>query len=194
MGTPVLFTQSDQLYLGNNAWARGSFNGDVFTLKVDAPQFQHLVARHPNFMEMSEVERSKMFSQEAWNAIKEDPKHFAWLLLRKTFLFMLPMQYWDYHGWYRYNYVYFLFFVLAAACVFLRIKNLANERYIILLLIPILAVFITTLIIYAFDRYRFVIEPFYLLLGAYGAALLFNKFGKRFGWGSAIDSSILSSP
>jgi uncharacterized membrane protein len=104
------------------------------------------------------------------------------------------MQYWDYHGWYRYNYVYFLFFVLAAACVFLRIKNLANERYIILLLIPILAVFITTLIIYAFDRYRFVIEPFYLLLGAYGAALLFNKFGKRFGWGSAIDSSILSSP
>ena len=166
MGKPVLSTQTDHFYLGNNAWARGSFGGDVLTLRYEAPQIKVLIERHPNFREMSEMERSEMWSQEAVSSVTSNPARFIWLLGRKTLLFWAPIQTWS-HRSYRWHYpfgVILPFFIVGILITFGR----GLKRETLLLLLPVIGVYIASLLTYALDRYRFPIEPFIVLLGAIG--------------------------
>lgn len=163
---PVLSTQTEHFYLGNNLWARGSLNGDVWGLGFEAPQFKVIKERHPTVMNMSEIERSEMWSSEAVRSITENPKRFAWLLMRKTVLFWLPLQS-ESISWYRWHYLYgfALLFVIPA----LVLNRWRKERHSLLfLLTPVIGVYIATLMTYSHDRYRFTIEPFVFLLGAVG--------------------------
>lgn len=166
MGKPVLSTQTDHFYLGNNAWARGSFGGDVLTLRYEAPQIKALIERHPNFREMSEMERSQMWSQEAVNSVTSNPARFIWLLGRKTLLYLAPTQTWA-RKFYRWHYPLALILPFFIAGIVITIRR-GLKRETLLLLLPVIAVYIATLLTYALDRYRFPIEPFIVLLGAIG--------------------------
>ncbi|MGE0132758.1 MAG: glycosyltransferase family 39 protein [Blastocatellales bacterium] len=180
MGKPLLSTQTEAFYLGNNLWARGSFNGDIFTQGYGAPQFRIIKERYPHVMEMSEIERSEMWTREAIRSIRDYPKHFLWLLMRKTLIFWGPFQHWSF-GWYRWHY---LFSLLLPFAIYASVRKQSGDsiRFTLLLLIPIVAVFFAALITYGFDRYRFMIEPFVFLLGAIGivrvAGLLLTRRSK----------------
>jgi len=166
MGKPVLSTQTEHFYLGNNLWARGSLYADVFVMGFDAPQLKVIKERYPTVMEMSEVERSEMWSNEAIKSIAESPKRFAWLLMRKTILFWLSLRP-DLLSWYRWHYLYG-FALLFAIPVFIGSKWKKSRRSLLFLLAPVIGVYLSTLMTYSFNRYRFTIEPFVFLLGAVG--------------------------
>jgi hypothetical protein len=168
LGKPVLSTQTDHFYLGNNLWARGSFDGDIFKLGYEAPQFKVIIERHPNVWEMSEIERSEMWSQEAINAVVSNPAHFGWLLMRKTLVFWAPTQSWS-SGFYRWHYALAILLPFAALGIYINLRR-GLKQEMLLMLLPIAAVFLSALLTYALDRYRFVIEPLIVLLGAIGMA------------------------
>lgn len=166
MEKPVLATQTEGFYLGNNLWSRGSISGEIFTQTTESPQFKEIKERYPHVMEMSEIERSEMWTREAVRSILAFPKQFVWLLMRKTLIFWGPFQFWS-RGWYRWHYLFSVMVVFAFAGL-ARKWPAHSAKFILLLLLPITAVFIATLMTFVLDRYRFMIEPFVFLLGAIG--------------------------
>lgn len=179
MGKSLLSTQTEHFYLGNNLWARGSFNGDIFTLGWDAPQYRAVLEKYPNALEMSEIERSEMWKKLAVSSVVENPKHFLWLLPRKTAIFWLPLQDWQI-GFYKYHYLFALLLALAVAGFWLKRKNDVLPLM-VLLALPMLGIYIATLLLYAYDRYRFTGEPFVVVLGVIGFFALVKYFKERKG-------------
>lgn len=166
MGKPVLSTQTEHFYLGNNQWARGSLHSDIFFKGFDAPQLKVIKNRYPHVMNMSEIERSEMWSNEAMRIIKEDPKRFAWLLMRKTIIFWMFLRT-DSIPWYKWHYLYG-FALLFAAPMYIVSRRWIASWLLLLLSAPVIGVYISTLLTYSYNRYRFTIEPFVFLLGAIG--------------------------
>jgi len=165
IGQATLSTQTEGFYFGNNAWARGSFNGDFFTMGKEAPQMRYIAERHPGFWHMSEVERSDAWRKEAFRSITSAPSRFLWLLYRKTVVFWAPLQYWS-HAWYPWHLAYAAVMPFAAIGAFV---GWYRQRYDTLAIgLPVLAVFLAVLTTYALDKYRFVSEPYLALLGAVG--------------------------
>jgi 4-amino-4-deoxy-L-arabinose transferase-like glycosyltransferase len=166
MGVPVLSTQTDHFYLGNNRWARGSFNGDFFLLGRQSPQLQQVAEWYPGFWQMSELQRSRAWSGAAVRAALDDPARIGWLLCRKALVFMSPLQFWSVPG-----YPFHLAWIPAASLAAVALWDARSWRKMLQLwplILPIGAVFAAVLATYAFDRYRFVIEPYVVLLAAYG--------------------------
>jgi Dolichyl-phosphate-mannose-protein mannosyltransferase len=181
MGKPMLSTATDHFYVGNNLWARGSFNGDFNTLGYDAPQIKVIKDRYPNMNEMSEIELSEMWSREAVRSITSNPRRFAWLLMRKSLVFWGPFQYWSY-GAYKKPYL-FSFMLIFALFAVIRSRDRHTRRLVMLFSIPAISVFGAELLTYASDRHRFVTEPCIFFLGAIGiieAAGPFIKSRKGF--------------
>jgi len=174
-GKPLLSTQSEHLYMGNNLWARGSMLGDVWTLGVKAPQWEVLRATYPNIWETGELERSEIWKKEGIKSVLYNlsrPRRFIWLELRKALLFWGPFQDWSF-GYYRYHYAF------AFVLPFVPIGLLSSYRRglgagIILLLIPIFAVFVVCMMAYSHDRFRYPIEPFLVLIGSSGMIEVFQ--------------------
>lgn len=162
IGRPVLSTQTDHFYLGNNRWARGSFNGDLFYLGRQSPQLVAMSRRFPGFWEMSETERSDAWTTAAKESVVGDPARFAWLLYRKTAVFWLPLQHWSV-GWYTRHYAY----MLIAALIPLgasRLLRAGRGPQVCPIAIAVGTVFVAALATYGFDRYRYVIEPLLVLV------------------------------
>lgn len=177
MGKPLLSTQTEHFYLGNNLWARGSMNGDIFTLGWDAPQYRAILEKYPNAVEMSEIDRSEMWKKAALSSIEENPKQILWLLPRKTAVFWLPIQEWQY-GFYKYHYLFALLLLFSVAAFYLKRKDEVLPAM-ILLSLPMLGIYVSVLLIYAHDRYRFPGEPFVIILGAIGFFGMLEYFGKK---------------
>ncbi len=177
MGKPLLSTQTEHFYLGNNLWARGSLNGDIFLLGWDAPQYRAIIEKYPNAVEMSEIDRSEMWKKAALSSIEENPKHFLWLLMRKTAVFWLPFQDWQF-GFYKYHYLFALLLLFSIAAFYLKRKDEVLP-VMILLSLPMLGIYISVLLIYAHDRYRFPGEPFVIILGAIGFFSMLEYFKKK---------------
>ncbi|HXG85340.1 MAG TPA: hypothetical protein VNI84_15065 [Pyrinomonadaceae bacterium] len=177
MGKPVLSTQTEHFYLGNNLWARGSFNGDIFIAGWDTPQYKAVLEKYPNAPEMSEIERSEMWKEATLSSIKENPKHFLWLLPRKTAIFWLPMQSWEF-GFYRYHYLFALLLLFSFIGFWLKRKDDVLPLM-VLLSLPMLGIYISALLTYAFDRYRFPGETFIIILGVIGFFSMLEYFRKK---------------
>lgn len=180
MGKPVLATQTDTLWIGNNPWSRGSLDGEIWSKGVEAKQFKYLQAIHPNILEMSEIERSDMFLNESINYVKAHPMHFIKLIPRKTAIFFGPFQNWSF-GFYKYHYAFSLMLILAAIGL-LKLRDKETRMKIVLLVMPIVGVLFVVLLTYALDRYRFTIEPFVILLGMIGLGeclLYIKRFRKK---------------
>ncbi|MCI0390926.1 MAG: glycosyltransferase family 39 protein [Acidobacteria bacterium] len=167
MGKPVLTTQTEAFYLGNNAWARGSFNGDIFEMGTKAPQLQALEQKYPNIWQMSEVERSEMWTREAVRCVIDNPSHIVWLLFRKSLVFWAPTQFWSV-GFYRWHYLYAIAMAFAPVGILICFRR-GHIRAAILLLLPVSGAYAAVLFTYGMDRYRFVMEPFIVLIASIGA-------------------------
>ncbi len=166
LGRPILSTQTEAFYLGNNPWARGSYNGDLLTAGWEAPQLMRMQDRYPGFRDMGELERAEAWRAEACYCVLQDPTRFAWLLARKTAIFWGPFQDW---GWraYRYHYALGLAMIFFPFGLF-QLRRRLSDPTMLLLYGPILAVYGACLLTYATDRYRYTIEPFILLVSAVG--------------------------
>jgi hypothetical protein len=167
IGVTVLSTQTEHLYFGNNAWARGSSNGSVFKQGWNDPQCVVVEARHPRVRAMSEVELSRVWVEEGLRCYRENlPRRLPWLLWRKTAIFWGPFQDWSVGAYSRH-------YPLLAVVPLMPFGFLAARRRgmlypLALLAAPVAAVFLVVLIAYAHDRFRFVVEPFMLVIASYG--------------------------
>jgi len=72
LGVVALATQREPLFLGNNAWARGSYDGEFFA-PYAGRQERWLEARHPGFRMKPEVEKSRIYAIEAVTYWRESP-------------------------------------------------------------------------------------------------------------------------
>src|SRR5271157_3044775 len=138
LGRPLLSTQAEHLYMGNNSWARGSMLGDVWTLGTKAPQMEALKTAHPGIWDSDELERSQIFREEGIRCIIYNlghPKRFAWLEFRKATLFWGPFQDWSF-GFYRYHYALALILVFVPIGLASSYRRRQGTR-ILLILIPI---------------------------------------------------------
>lgn len=173
IGRSTLSTQTDAFYFGNNAWARGSFNGDIHRLGWESPQTKPIKEKYPNVAEMSEVERSEMWAREGRTAIVENPAHFLWLMPRKLAIFFGPFQFWSV-PWYQYHYIWMLLFPLGIFFL-LEKTDRQNKRQRWLLAVPFIAVAPGVILTFGFDRYRFPVEPLFIVLGAAGVISLAQR-------------------
>lgn len=177
LGRPLISTQTEGFYLGNNPWARGSFDGEFLVVGWNSPQLKRMEQRYPGFRQMGELERSDAWKTEARRCVTEDPVRFAWLLFRKTLIFWAPVQDWRY-GPYRHHYALAMilpFFVIGAFCL---ARNPTTSG--IMLVGPILGVYLAALLTYSHDRYRFTIEPFIILIAAHGFFVIKHSWKNRF--------------
>ncbi len=176
LGKPVLSTQTEAFYFGNQRTARGSLDGDLFTLGARSPQIQFVVRRHPDFWRMSEVQRSQMWTREGILAVKGNPRRAVWLAFRKTAIFLSPLQYWT-AGPYSRHYFYVVALLLAPLGILASWRT--NRRALALLLAPFLACYAAALLTYGLDRYRYTVEPAIVLVACAGAASLLEAWQRR---------------
>lgn len=170
LGVFTIATQSDPLYLGNNAWARGSYDGrlesDPFHPQV--PQYVLLEQRHPGFAARSEVDKSKIYWQEAINAVLENKERMPWLLARKALIFGSPLYQVSRGYGIDFAFIFMLPFFLLGA--FLAIHDFSDPA--IPLLFPLVAVFVTAIIVFPIPRYRYPAEPGMVILACAGGSYL----------------------
>lgn len=181
VGKPVLSTQTEGFYVGNNQWARGSLNGDFFTTGAKAPQLQVIIRKYPHMAQMNEAQRSRMWLNEGIHVVVSQPKHTLWLLVRKTLIFLGPFLYWT-AGPYNRHYFFMLALILMPFGILAALRQ-NRKRELVLLLLPLLGIYIATLMTYALDRYRYPAEPGVLLLACFGALELWQRL--RGGQGGA---------
>ncbi len=175
MGKPVLSTQTDSFYWGNNGFSRGSVHGDVFQMPPwTAPQVLPLVAKYPGIREYSELRLSEVWTKEAFQYAREHPKRTLWLWYKKTAAYILPFQMWR-AGFYKYHYVYFILLLGGIAGFWMT----RNKKEFFLLLLPFIGVWIATLLTIIMDRYRYTIEPFIIIAGVYGITELVKRFRNK---------------
>ncbi len=93
-GVPTMSTLNGfGLWLGNNPWSRGSFNGDFHDdLRVDeSPQLIYVAEKFPDIWDVSELQRSGYFKTATKDylisTLKNDPMHLVWLYSRKFLIF-----------------------------------------------------------------------------------------------------------
>ena len=159
LGSFTIATQREPLFLGNNAWARGSYDGEFFT--AGSGQVRWLLERHPDFLQKSELEKSRIYVA-AWRAYaRAEPRREAWLIGRRALLFFSPFRENETGG----NTYDWTFGMLGAICLlaapwFLRAN--AESRW--LALVPLLATFVACLIVLFLPRYRYPAEPLLVAL------------------------------
>ncbi len=156
MGTFSLTTETDALWGGNNAWARGSMAGDW------APQEAHLSAKHPGFDRLDEVGRSRLYLQEALSEVVRNPARILWLLPRKAAIFFSPSSYLGFDWLYA---IFLPFSLVGGVCLAMQ----RETRHTLWLLgYPALAVLIVCLLAYGEPRLRHPIEPLLVVLACVG--------------------------
>jgi 4-amino-4-deoxy-L-arabinose transferase-like glycosyltransferase len=174
VGKPVLSTQTEAFYLGNNAWARGSYDGEINRTAERSPQLVPLVKKYPNFWQMTEVERSQVWTREGLDFLLADLPRAFWLMARKTAIFFSPLQVWSVPG-YRHHWGWVLMLLLLPAGILdLRRQGRTDVAWLSGLLV--LSTYIAVLMTYAMDRYRYPIEPFVVLLGSFGIVSLARRW------------------
>ena len=172
LGSLALSTQTGQvLWQGNNAWARGSWNSEWDLQNSEQKAF--LYGKYPQFKELSEVEQSKIFGQEAILEIKSNPLRFLKLAPKKTIIFLSPKSYFGFDPIYLLN-------LFLAVIGFLSVWRNKDERNTLwLIFFPIICVAAVCIITFGDARFRHPIEFCFMILGSLGLLWIFEN-AKRF--------------
>ena len=156
VGTFALSTQTSSYWLGNNAWAHGSWDGN------EEPQMAYFRQRHPTFDRLDEVGQSRLFVQEAVHEVVTHPGRVFWLLPRKMAIFFSP---------YSYLGVDWLYAVLVPFCLIgvwpLSLSD-HHRSYLWLLAVPVLAVLGVSLMTFGDPRFRHPVDPLLIAVGCVG--------------------------
>ena len=164
-----------KLWDGNNALARGSYDGimvrDGRTYPERFPPYRALNERYPGLLDMSrydERQAGRIYRQDAIDWMKNNTAVLPWLLWRKLAVTFYPT---NYENGNKINVitagVFVLFvpgFVLGLYHSVTGIRPLET----VLLATPILAMCAVTVLFFAEYRFRFVVEPFMILFALYG--------------------------
>ncbi|MBI4436577.1 MAG: glycosyltransferase family 39 protein [Candidatus Omnitrophica bacterium] len=123
----------------------------------------------------SETERSAYLVQRTFEDIRRNPLYTLRLEVLKFLYFWAPFD-WEILGQGRYHFLYGFVFPFFLLGIFW-----AKERR-FLLLTPILYFQGMALLFYGSPRFRLPIEPFMMMLGAFGLMEIFRRFSRPFGW------------
>ncbi len=156
LGTFTLSTQTANMWLGNNAWTRGSWYRDM------APQLASLRQRHPDLDTLEEAAAARIYTQETFNEVTHHPGRILWLLPRKILIFLAPSS------WNGFDVLYALllpFWIYG----FWRMARDAQRRHMLWLLsVPIAGVLIVTMLTFGDPRFRHPVDPLFVLFGMIG--------------------------
>ena len=164
----TLSTEAPQVvWLGSNRWTRGSWNGEW--LEPNSQQKAHLLGKIPNFFEISEVERSKIYMNESIAEITENPLRFLRLAPKKIAIFLNPTSYLGFDWLY-------LFCLPFAFAGFLRLLESKEQRHALwLLAFPILCVGSVCVITFGDPRFRYPVDFCFVILASVGIMWAFEK-------------------
>jgi 4-amino-4-deoxy-L-arabinose transferase-like glycosyltransferase len=160
LGSFTIATQREPLFLGNNAWARGSYDSEFFN-DINSAQVAWMLARHEHFEKRTEVEKGRIYTEEAVTYARQHPERQAWLVARRALLFMSPLREKEDAD----NLFDWAFAPIGVLCLIggaWVVK--ANPRSASMLALPILATFLTCLLVLFLPRYRYPAEPMLIAL------------------------------
>jgi len=160
LGSFTIATQREPIFLGNNAWARGSYDSEFFN-DINSAQVAWMLARHEHFEKRSEVEKGRIYTEEALTYARQHPARQAWLIARRALLFMSPLREKEDAD----NLFDWAFAPVGVLCLIggaWVVK--ANPRSVSMLALPVLATFLTCLLVLFLPRYRYPAEPMLIAL------------------------------
>lgn len=168
----TIATQNEPLFLGNNAWARGSYYPFA---EPEAPSYAYMLERYPRFMMRSEVEKASLYRQEAISYVLQNPLRMLWLVGRKSLIFFVPLY--SVEGGYAYDFAFVFILPLFLLGLLLTVRRDRLASFILLL--PIIAAFATSIIIAAHPRYRYLGEPEMVMFASVGLIYLVTRYSWR---------------
>jgi hypothetical protein len=156
----TLTTETDALWGGNNAWARGSMAGDW------APQEAYLSAKYPDFERLDETGRSRLYLREAVGEIVRHPGRILWLLPRKAVILFSP------YSWLGFDWLYTMLLPFSVVGgVWLASQHEARNT-LWLLGYPVFAVLIVCLVVYGEPRLRHPVDVLLVVSACVGLVQL----------------------
>lgn len=167
LGAFTLTTQTQELWLGNNAWARGSFQADW------PPQKAYLLAKYPDLDQLDEVRRSRFFVREAVDEIASHPARILWLLPRKALVFF---SYTSYLGA---DWVYAGLLPFALLGTVLLAAHRRHRPTLWLLGVPVVGALIICLLAFGDPRFRMPVDPLIVGLASVGLHGLASRLALR---------------
>jgi len=160
-GKYILSTQIGyELMQGHNDFARGSWFGGWSN--KESMYYKYSKENITNLDDLNEYEEGIKRKEFALNWIKNNPKKEMELVLRKTGIFILPKNYET--GYNIINIIVHLMFISAVLFMILRRKIDLNSIFI---LSPIIAVYTLCQIFFVGLRWRYYVEPFFILFATY---------------------------
>jgi hypothetical protein len=158
LGTFTVTTQAaEEIWRGNNQWARGSWPGDLDV------QHEYLLARHREFDTLDEAGRARIYLVEAGHEAINHPGRLLWLLPRKTFLYFTANFTLMGIDW-----VYVVLAPLALIGILAAWSNSEQRPMLWLLGVPVIAVLGVVLLTFGHPRFRHPVDPLIVLLGTIG--------------------------
>ena len=185
LGAPTLSTQTLELWQGNNAWARGASYGNLephieallrngqtaaaaeASRSDQALQRRYLLSKYPDFNELGELERSRLFVREAIFEVLHHPGRFLWLAPRKGALFFSPTSP-DLGIDWLYATMLPLFVVGGVALT----RDVGERKKLLLLVAPVGLVLVGCLVVFGDPRFRLPVEPLMVVTAGFGVQWL----------------------
>lgn len=163
VGTFSLTTETEPLWGGNSAWARGAFAGDW------ASQEAYLSSKYPGFDRLDEAGRSRLYLREAISEVLRNPVRILWLLPRKVVIFFSPSSYLVGFDW---LYAILLPFSLLGGVWLARQREARHTLW--LVAYPVFGVLAVCLLTYGDSRVRHPVDTLLVILAGVGLVQFSN--------------------
>lgn len=162
------------LLYGNNASARGSWDGTMWGKGIEVPEkyqvLKDLDAKYPGLLKMAgytETEASRIFQQEAISWMKEHPAGLLWLCARKVGITFYPTNFENGNKINILTATMFLLFIPGLMLYGYRCVRKVESLELLLLALPILSLSFLLIIFFADYRVRYIMEPFIIIFSLY---------------------------
>jgi hypothetical protein len=173
IGSFTIASQREPIFLGNNDWARGSYDAEFFN-DAHSAQVRWLLARHPDFEKKSEIDKGHIYTAEAVAYARRHPLRQAWLVGRRALLFFSPLRDTE-------DADYLFDWAFATVAILCLIGGagvtVALPRSVSMLALPVVATFVTCLIVLFLPRYRYPAEPMLVALACQSVAVSSARHG-----------------
>ncbi len=172
-GKPIISTQSSiNLWHGHNQYAKGSWNPAVWDQHRD--ELMPILQKDSVVLAKDEYTETMYYKNQAITWIKTHPKQELVLAVRKAAIYFLPNN----SNCWKINPITALMHLCFFGFIFLfalrRIKGI--EFY--YLLCPVVAIFAVNIIFFVEYRWRYIADPFMLLLACVFVNYLLERFTK----------------
>jgi 4-amino-4-deoxy-L-arabinose transferase-like glycosyltransferase len=171
-----------QLWLGNNAEARGSIDGRMYDEGYNRPQdfplLRQLEEKYPGIVRMAgydETQAKDILRKEAVSWMKDHPAALARLWMKKLAITLYPANFGSYNKVNILTAGVFLLFV-PGLLLYLRqcAKGQAAPEF-LSFTVPVVCLCLVNVLFFAEYRTRLLMEPFMMLFAVYGAQQLWER-------------------